>query len=131
MDYFKYEIQTRGEYDIVNIDEIVDDALRKSNLEDGIILVYTPHTTAAITINENGDPDVKGDLIKGFKKISPKRDEYLHFEGNSNAHILSSLVGASESLIFENRKISRGMWQSIYLCEFDGPRERKVYIKII
>lgn len=131
MDYFKYEIQTRGEYDIVNIDEIVDDALRKSNLEDGIILVYAPHTTAAITINENGDPDVKGDLIKGFKKISPKRDEYLHFEGNSNAHILSSLVGASESLIFENRKIIRGMWQSIYLCEFDGPRERKVYIKII
>ena len=131
MDYFKYEIQTRGEYDIVNIDEIVDDALRKSNLEDGIILVYTPHTTAAITINENGDPDVKGDLIKGFNKIYPKRDEYLHFEGNSNAHILSSLVGASESLIFENRKIIRGMWQSIYLCEFDGPRERKVYIKII
>lgn len=130
MNTFIYEIKTKARYEIINIDYLLEDALNKSNQNNGIMTVFCPHTTAGITINENGDPDVKKDMIYGFRQISPERDEYEHFEGNSHAHILSSIVGVSENLIIENKKILLGTWQSLYFCEFDGSRNRKIYIKI-
>jgi secondary thiamine-phosphate synthase enzyme len=93
--------------------------------------IYTPHTTAAITINENADPDVQSDIVKGINKIVPESLSYDHAEGNSPAHIKSSLFGCSETIFIENGKLILGTWQGIYFCEFDGPRTRKVHIKIV
>lgn len=128
---FKYNISTNKDIETINIDKYVNDAVNKSNVEEGICLVYTPHTTAGITINENGDYDVRLDLEYAFDLLSPKRIEYRHFEGNTNAHLLSSIIGCSESLIIQKGKILLGTWQSIYFCEFDGPRNRDIFIKIL
>lgn len=128
---FKYNISTNKDIETINIDKYVNDAVNKSKVEEGICLVYTPHTTAGITINENGDYDVRLDLEYAFDLLSPKRIEYRHFEGNTNAHLLSSIIGCSESLIIQKGKILLGTWQSIYFCEFDGPRNRDLLIKIL
>ncbi len=128
---FKYNISTNKDIETINIDKYVNDAVNKSKVEEGICLVYTPHTTAGITINENGDYDVRLDLEYAFDLLSPKRIEYRHFEGNTNAHLLSSIIGCSESLIIQKGKILLGTWQSIYFCEFDGPRNRDILIKIL
>jgi secondary thiamine-phosphate synthase enzyme len=95
----------------------------------GVITVFCPHTTAAITINENGDPAVKRDILWKLSQLSPVHAEYHHSEGNSDAHIKASLLGSSENVIVENGKVILGTWQSIYFCEFDGPRKRKVILK--
>ena len=128
---FKYNISTNKDIETINIDKYVNDAVNKSKVEEGICLVYTPHTTAGITINENGDYDVRLDLEYAFDLLSPKRIEYRHFEGNTNAHLLSSIIGCSESLIIQKGKILLGTWQSIYFCEFDGTRNRDILIKIL
>jgi secondary thiamine-phosphate synthase enzyme len=98
---------------------------------DGLAVVFTPHTTAAITINENADPDVCRDMVMEIDRIVPSQDDYLHREGNSAAHIKSSLFGAGETLIISNAEIVLGTWQGIYFCEFDGPRQRQVHIQAI
>ncbi len=130
MNLYEYSIMTSRPMEIIRLDDYLLDALERSGLENGQVLVYCPHTTAAITINENGDPDVLDDLILSFQKISPRRKEFKHFEGNSHAHFLSSLVGVSENLILDQGQLILGSWQSLYFCEFDGPRRRKFYIKI-
>ena len=94
-------------------------------------MVYCPHTTAAITINENADPDVKTDLISGFDKVFPDFESFRHAEGNSDAHIKSSVVGASETIIVTGGRPLLGTWQGVYFCEFDGPRNRKFYVKVM
>lgn len=131
MSIYKYNINTEDEFDILNIDKYIHDAILKSDRDSGALIVFCPHTTAAITINENGDPDVKRDLKYAFNKISPKLKEYKHLEGNTNAHLLSTLIGVSEHIIFENKRPILGIWQSVYFCEFDGPRSRNLYIKVI
>ncbi|GAB3059511.1 secondary thiamine-phosphate synthase enzyme YjbQ [Salinicoccus sesuvii] len=119
----------RSEY--INIDTLVDQALEKSGVRSGIITVFTPHTTAGITINENADPDVTRDLVYGMNQTFDNKNEYRHAEGNSDSHMKSSLTGASETLIIEDGKVIYGTWQSTYFAEFDGPRTRTVYIKVI
>lgn len=109
----------------------VEAFVKESGVKKGLCLVYCPHTTAAITINENADPDVKEDFLMGLSKSFPKDKEYKHYEGNSHAHLKSAAIGASEMLIIEDGKLVRGTWQGLYFCEFDGPRTRKVYVKII
>lgn len=109
----------------------VEAFVKESGVKKGLCLVYCPHTTAAITINENADPDVKEDFLMGLSKSFPKDKEYKHYEGNSHAHLMSAAIGASEMLIIEDGKLVRGTWQGLYFCEFDGPRTRKVYVKII
>jgi secondary thiamine-phosphate synthase enzyme len=106
-------------------------AVKESGVQAGICLVYCPHTTAGITINENADPDVQYDMIKEIQKIVPLEDGYRHYEGNSAAHLKATLFGFSQHLIIHNGNLLLGTWQGIYFCEFDGPRQRKVYIKII
>lgn len=126
-----FEIQTQSHSEILDITGVVQGAIRDSGVQEGMVLVYCPHTTAAITINENGDPDVKRDLLTGLDILSPKRGEYRHFEGNSDAHLKSSLVGASELLVLQEGRLVLGTWQSVYFCEFDGPRRREFIVKIM
>ena len=114
---------------MVDITDSVLRALRDEGVVDGLCVVYCPHTTAAITINENADPDVARDVLGELNKIVPFDDGYRHGEGNSAAHIKSSLVGASETLLVEGGRPVLGTWQGIYFCEFDGPRSRRVIVK--
>lgn len=128
---FQYSIRTKEKQTFVNLDRYLEDALEQSGIQDGMMLVYCPHTTAAITINENADPDVKTDLKLGLDKTFPNKSDYVHMEGNSDGHMKSSVVGANEMLIVSDGKLILGMWQSVYFAEFDGPRTRTVYVKII
>lgn len=127
----KYFIETTKRNELQNIDCELRMAIEDSGIENGIAIVYCPHTTAGITINENGDPDVQKDFVFGMEKISPNRKEYLHSENNSDSHIKSSIIGVSETIIVSQGKPILGTWQSLYFCEFDGPRRRHFYIKII
>ncbi|PLY06141.1 MAG: hypothetical protein C0622_01150 [Desulfuromonas sp.] len=105
--------------------------VRESGIKSGTLLLFVPHTTAAVTINENADPDVATDMIAGLNKLVPFKDGYRHLEGNSAAHIKSSLIGVSEQVIIQDGELLLGTWQGIYFCEFDGPRSRKLHAKIV
>lgn len=131
MSLYQYQIKTNRKQEFVELDAYIQNALDESGVENGILVVYCPHTTAGITINENADPDVKVDLELGLNKAFPNDPEYVHFEGNSDGHMKSSLIGASETLIIDNGQPIFGTWQSVYFAEFDGPRTRNVVIKII
>ena len=124
-------ISSRKQVDMIDITAEVCAAIRTQGISSGLAVVYTPHTTAAITINENADPDVTRDMVMEINKIVPFQDGYRHTEGNSAAHIKSSLFGASETLIIADGKVVLGTWQGIYFCEFDGPRRRQVHIQVI
>lgn len=132
MHFFEHELRITDKQSLVNITKQVRSDLQLSGVKEGIVVVFCPHTTAGITINENADPDVQTDLIYGFEKAFSTRDRnYLHFEGNSHAHLKSSTVGASQNIIIHEGNLVLGIWQSIYFCEFDGPRYRKYCIKIM
>ena len=124
-------IRTDKHTQMKDITRQVQDAVRESGVTDGLCMVFIPHTTAAVTINENADPDVVRDLNMELGKIIPWEDGYHHIEGNSAAHLKSSLVGASEHIIIEDGRLKLGTWQGIYFCEYDGPRQRKAIVKII
>lgn len=129
---FKHNLKIKDRQSMINITEIINEDIKVSNIKEGIVVVYCPHTTAGITINENADPDVVRDLIYGFEKVYPTIDKnYKHFEGNSHAHMKASTVGAAQSLILNNGALILGRWQDIYFCEFDGPRQRTFYVKIL
>lgn len=123
------EISSKKRNQFIDIDSKVQQLVHDSGVEEGTCLVYCPHTTAGITINEGADPAVRADLLRALDEIVPNID-YQHMEGNSDAHLKSSLIGASEVIPIKNRKLKLGRWQKIYFCEFDGPRTRKVWIKI-
>lgn len=124
-------LSTQHQMQLIDVTSYVRNHLRDSGVQEGLALVYTPHTTAAVTINENADPDVVRDLIAGLNKLVPFNDNYRHVEGNSAAHIKSTLVGANETVPVTNSELVLGTWQGIYFCEFDGPRRRKLHIQII
>lgn len=124
-------VQTNSRFEMIDITAAVQKAVSEEKIESGICLIYTPHTTAAVTINENADPDVPRDILVALDKAIPLNANYRHMEGNSAAHVKSSLVGASELVIIENGRLVLGTWQSIFFCEFDGPRTRKVMIKVL
>jgi secondary thiamine-phosphate synthase enzyme len=110
-----------------DIQKIVSD----SGIGEGFVMVFIPHTTAGITINENADPAVEADMLMVLNKIIPENEDYRHQEGNSPAHLKSTLVGASEMVSIENGRLCLGTWQAIFFCEFDGPRTRKVHVRIL
>jgi len=124
-------IQTRHRCELVDITGQVREAVRESRVNSGICVVYCPHTTAAVTINENADPDVVSDLLMGLERMAPPNGPYRHTEGNSDAHLKSSLVGCSEQVLVQNGGLALGTWQGIYFCEFDGPRQRKVHVHVL
>ena len=128
---YKFALQTNQKQEFINIDFAIREVLNQNKIEDGILVVYCPHTTAGITINENADPDVTRDLSVGLNKAFPNDKEYVHFEGNSDGHMKSSLIGASETLIIADGSPIFGTWQSVYFTEFDGPRQRNFYVKVI
>jgi secondary thiamine-phosphate synthase enzyme len=107
------------------------EALAESGVESGLCVVYCPHTTGAITLNENADPDVVRDLLLGLDKTFPDRPEYRHAEGNTTAHLKSGVTGVSQTVIIEDGRLLLGRWQDLYFCEFDGPRTRSFYVKIL
>jgi secondary thiamine-phosphate synthase enzyme len=117
--------------DFYNITPQVREAVTRSGVTDGVAIIFCPHTTAGITINENADPDVIHDLMIGLSKAFPNRQEFRHGEGNSAAHLKASTMGSSVTVIIENGKLLLGMWQEIYFCEFDPPRNRKFYVKVL
>lgn len=124
-------IQTNQANEMIDITHLVRQDVKMSGIQEGLVVIFVPHTTAGVTINENADPDVVFDMLLGLDKISPDRREYQHFEKNSPAHIKSSMIGVSTTIIIEKGELALGTWQDIYFCEFDGPRRRKVNIKII
>jgi len=114
---------------MINITSDVQNAVREIKLSDGIVTVFCPHTTAGITINESADPDVRSDILKKLEDLIPYNGQYEHSEGNSDAHIKSSLIGNSVQIFVEKGELQLGTWQAIYFCEFDGSRNREVWIK--
>ena len=127
----KLNVNTSKHTQMLDITDKVQQAIDDSGVKDGICTVFIPHTTAAVTINENADPDVVRDFTMEINKIVPWEDGYYHMEGNSAAHLKSSMIGFSEQVIIDNGRLVLGTWQGIYFCEFDGPRNRKVYVKIM
>jgi secondary thiamine-phosphate synthase enzyme len=124
-------IRTNSRVEMVDITASVQASINDKKVKSGLCIIFTPHTTAAITINENADPDVPRDIIAALETAIPQNAHYRHSEGNSPAHVKSSLVGASETVLIENGKLVLGTWQSLFFCEFDGPRSRKVIVKVI
>ncbi len=126
-----FQVRTSTQTEFVDITRSVQEAVRKIGVEEGICFVFVPHTTAAVTINENADPSVVHDMVMELNKIVPFKDSYRHMEGNSPAHIKASLVGCSEIIMVESGKLVLGTWQGIFFCEFDGPRSRKVHVTVM
>ncbi len=124
-------VKTGSRTEMVDITARIQAAVSGSGVTQGLCMVYVPHTTAGVTINESADPNVKRDIMMVLNQVIPWEADYRHLEGNSPAHIKSSLIGASETLIIKNSTLVLGTWQGIFFCEFDGPRTRKVHIKLI
>ncbi|TCT14371.1 secondary thiamine-phosphate synthase enzyme [Natranaerovirga pectinivora] len=124
-------IQTNKAVEFINITAKISSIIKTKNVKEGICVIAIPHTTAGITINENADPSVMKDLTKAINKIVPFEDQYEHLEGNSAAHLKASFFGNSSTVIINQGDLLMGTWQGIYFCEFDGPRHRKVIVKII
>ncbi len=122
------KIKTNKENEFIDITDKINNLI---DIEEGICIIYCPHTTAGLTINEGADPSVKKDIISTLNKLIPDDPSYEHLEGNSAAHVKSSLVGNSLNIIIEKGKLKLGVWESIFFCEFDGPRNREIYIKIL
>jgi len=124
-------VNSKKRNEFIDITLLVEQEIKKTNVDKGICIIFCPHTTAALTINENADLSVQEDILNYLNKMVPSDRGYLHSEGNSDSHIKSSLLGASLEVIVESNRLVLGRWQGIYFCEFDGPRSRKVYIKVI
>lgn len=127
----KFNVNTSKRNQLIDISKDIRAIIDKHKIKEGVLHVFCPHTTAAITINENADPSVQTDISETLSKLIPLRPDYAHTEGNADAHIKASIVGSSRTLFINEGKIAFGTWQGIYLCEFDGPRTREVWIKII
>ena len=124
-------ISTTARTALLDVTGQVQQAVRESGIKNGICLIFVPHTTAGITINENADPDVKQDILTALDRLVPARGDYRHLEGNSPAHIKASLVGSSLAIPVEDGRLVLGTWQGITFCEFDGPRQRNLVVKIL
>jgi secondary thiamine-phosphate synthase enzyme len=124
------KLETDSQMEMIDVTAGIRRMVKETGVANGVCHLFVPHTTAAITINENTDPNVRKDMLNELLKTVPLHDEYLHAEGNAAAHILSSLLGPSESVFVENGKLVLGTWQAIYFCEFDGPRARTVLLRV-
>lgn len=123
-------ISTRSRNELVDITASVENMVRESKVRSGVCNIFVPHTTAGLTINENADPSVKSDILKGLESIVPTEGNYRHSEGNADAHIKSTLTGTDKTVFIEDGALKLGRWQGIFFCEFDGPRQRNVIVSI-
>lgn len=128
---FEFPVRTTSHTQMIDITRQVQQTVSESGVKDGLCIVFIPHTTAAVTINENADPDVQTDFMKEINKIVPWEDGYLHMEGNAAAHLKASMMGFSETVIIKDGRLVLGTWQGIYFLEYDGARNRKVIVKIM
>lgn len=128
---YSIDIRTSERCELVDITSRIEKMIKESRILEGVCHIFVPHTTAALTINENADPSVKKDIINMLNKLIPKNEGYAHGEGNSDAHIKSSILGNEKAVFIENGHLKLGTWQGIFFCEFDGPRKREAWIKII
>lgn len=124
-------VKTSARTELIDITSQIAEQVKKSGVGDGLCMLYVPHTTGAVTINESADPSVRGDILMVLNQIVPWEANYKHLEGNSPAHVKATLVGASELLAVENGALVLGTWQGIFFCEFDGPRTRKIHVRIL
>ncbi len=125
-------VRTTNRSEMLDVTDRLTKFVRSNNLLEGMLIVYVPHTTAAVTINENADPDVKSDMLEKLRTMIPEREPYYeHAEGNSDSHVKTSLVGNSVTVLVERGKLVLGRWQGVYFCEFDGPREREMMVKVV
>jgi len=124
-------VETREREELIDVTQLIQKAVIRSKQQNGMVFCFVPHTTAGITINENADPDVKRDILYKLAKEIPQNDNYHHSEGNSDAHIKASLMGFSQQVLFEDGRLVLGTWQGIYFCEFDGPRQRRLIVKVV
>ncbi|MBN2720244.1 MAG: YjbQ family protein [Proteobacteria bacterium] len=127
----KFRIRTSRRQEMVDITRFVEESVRKAGVKRGLCMVYCPHTTGAVTINEGADPDVASDILMGLGRLVPDGLPFGHREGNADAHLKASLIGPSENLIVCDGRLALGTWQKIFFCEFDGPRERTVCMELI
>jgi secondary thiamine-phosphate synthase enzyme len=127
----KFKVHTDQRYAMVDITKEIQKIITSHDICDGVAHIFIPHTTAAVTVNENCDPAVAADTSDTLQKLIPHEGGYAHREGNSDAHIKAALVGSNRTLFIEDGKICFGTWQGVYLCEFDGPRTREVWVKIV
>jgi secondary thiamine-phosphate synthase enzyme len=128
----KFTIRTSKRDEMIDITNYVQETVNESGIQEGIVVVYCPHTTAGITINENADPDVKRDMIRRFDEVYPWEHQLdRHMEGNTAAHMKASTVGASQHVIVAEGKLLLGTWQGVYFCEYDGPRHRTFFVKVL
>ena len=123
-------LTTRSRCEFHDISQKVRDVVRESKVDNGLCHIFVPHTTAAVTINENADPSVQSDILNGLEKLAPREARYAHSEGNASAHIKSSVIGVEKCVLVEGGQLKLGTWQAIYFCEFDGPRHRNYYINV-
>jgi len=124
-------VKTGARKEMKDVTGLLRKAVEKAGLKDGVVVAYVPHTTAGITINENADPAVVDDILAAMSKLAPERGGYRHAEGNADAHVQSTLAGSSVNVIVEKGRLVLGTWQSVFFCEFDGPRNRKLHIQVI
>ena len=125
-------VATQWPSQMIDVTDRVHKLVRQHNVTEGYVIVYVPHTTAAVTINENADPDVKSDMLRKLETLVPKHEPfYKHAEGNSDAHVKTAMLGNSATVLIEHGKLVLGQWQGIYFCEFDGPRQREMIVKLV
>ena len=124
-------VKTREKTELIDVTGEIARLVEKAGIDQSLCMVFVPHTTAAVTINESADPSVKSDMLKVLNQIIPWEANYRHLEGNSAAHIKTTLVGSSELIAIENGRLVLGTWQGIFFCEFDGPRSRKLHVRIL
>lgn len=125
-------VKTRQRCEMVDVTDRVRQVVRQQGIQSGMVIVYVPHTTAAVTINENADPDVKHDMLQKLETLVPERESYYqHAEGNSDSHVKTALVGNSVTVLVDGGRLVLGRWQGIYFCEFDGPRQREMIVKAV
>ena len=124
-------IRTNRRNEFIEVTGEVEKIVERSNTKDGFVILYVPHTTAGVTINENADPSVKADILNTLDKLVPPNAGYSHLEGNADSHIKSSIIGVSQLVYINNGRMSLGTWQGIFFCEFDGPRTRKMIVQVV
>ena len=127
----RFEVITTRRDELVDVTARVAEVVSASGVENGVAVVSSPHTTAGVTVNENADPDVQRDVLHGLSHIFPREGDWRHFEGNSDAHLKTALVGTSATLPVAGGRLALGTWQAIYLAEFDGPRSRKLDVTVV
>ncbi len=127
----RFSISTKSKVELQDVASRVKEIVARSGVREGICYVFVPHTTAGITINEDADPDVARDILAQLERMIPTQGDYYHREGNAPAHIKSSLVGCSQALLVEDGRLVLGTWQGVFLCEFDGPRQRTVLVEVL